>query len=454
MNPVAVSIKDISKKFRLFNSPKERFLEALHPFNKKYHREFWALRDINFNVQRGATVGIVGRNGSGKSTLLQIIYSVLRPTSGTVETDGRMSALLELGAGFSPEFTGRNNVMMNGTMMGFSAEEMKKRMPVIEAFADIGEFIDQPVKIYSSGMFVRLAFAAAINVDPDILIVDEALAVGDVKFQHKCFQKFEEFQKSGKTIIFVTHDMNAVVRHCDSAVLLNEGRLVQTGKPKDVMNRYMDILESRNSRSRAAVVEATSPADSLDNLVSAEENLTGLKEFLSDFSGIERLHTRKSYNKNEYRQNNGRVDVLDYYIICNGVEDPVSVISGDTIDLYLKVRFNEPFDNPLAGFSVKTTDGLIIMGTHNMCFGIPIVRSAGSEIAIFKFSIKLPLHAGDYFFDIGTIDMGTDILDRRCSAIHLYVHESTRFDGIAYLETHFHEVERKSCNMPEWIKNK
>jgi ABC-type polysaccharide/polyol phosphate transport system ATPase subunit len=241
-NSIAVSVNNVSKKFRLFGSSKDRFWEALHPFNKKYHREFWALKDINFEVPKGTTLGIVGRNGSGKSILLQIICSVLQPTSGTVNVNGRVSALLELGAGFNPEFTGRENVLLNGALMGFPRAEMEERLPVIEAFADIGEFVDQPVKTYSSGMFVRLAFAAAINVDPDVLIVDEVLAVGDAKFQHKCYQKFIEFQKAGKTIIIVTHSTDAVVRHCDQAVLLENGRVVEIGEPKSITNYYMDLL--------------------------------------------------------------------------------------------------------------------------------------------------------------------------------------------------------------------
>jgi ABC-type polysaccharide/polyol phosphate transport system ATPase subunit len=442
----SIVIKDVSKKFRLFGSVTERMKEALHPFNKKYHREFWALRDINIEIPKGTTFGIVGRNGSGKSTLLQIICSIMRPTTGEVHVDGRISALLELGGGFNDNLTGRDNVFINGAIMGFSRAEMKERMVLIEEFADIGDFIDQPVKIYSSGMFVRLAFAAAINVDPEILIVDEALAVGDAKFQHKCYAKFHDFQEAGKTVILVTHDTGAIVKHCDSAVLLDSGGLIQTGEPKEIVNRYLDILEGRGSSERAQSPGETSSADSLNDPVSVG---VGLKEFLSDFSGVERLHIRKSYNKDEYRQTNGRADVVDYLITCNGVEDPVSITSGDNIDLYFKVRFNEPVENPLAGFSVKTKDGLDIMGFHNMCFDSPIARSTGSELVIFKFSIEMPLHAGDYFLDFGVGDMGEDVLDRRCSAIHLHVLENIRFDGITYLETHFDELERKKCKIPE-----
>lgn len=240
----SISVRNLSKKYRLFNSPEERFKEALHPFKKKYHKEFWALKDVTFDVQKGSTVGIIGRNGSGKSTLLQIICGVLKPTSGTVTVNSRISALLELGAGFNPELTGRQNVILNGIVQGFSRDEMNAKIPQIREFADIGEFFDQPVKIYSSGMFVRLAFAAAINVDPDILIVDEALAVGDAKFQQKCYNKFLEFQTKGKTILFVSHNTDAIVRHCDYAILLERGEIVEIGMPKVITNYYIDLLFS------------------------------------------------------------------------------------------------------------------------------------------------------------------------------------------------------------------
>ena len=244
MSQIAVSLKNISKKFRLFESPKDRLKEALHPFKKKYHKEFWALKDISFDVPKGKTLGIIGRNGSGKSALLQIICGVLQPTTGSVTVNGRISALLELGADFSPEFTGRENVLMKGIRTGLSKAEMIERLPEIEAFADIGEFINYPLKTYSSGMFVRLAFATAINIDPEVLIVDEALAVGDVKFQYKCYQKFIEFQKAGKTIIFVTHDIQAVLKHCDKAILLENGSAIDYGNPVTVTTYYVDLLFS------------------------------------------------------------------------------------------------------------------------------------------------------------------------------------------------------------------
>lgn len=239
---IAISVRQVSKKFRLFNSAKERLAEALHPFQKQFHREFWALKDVSFEIYRGEVIGILGRNGSGKSTLLQIICGIMQPTEGEVEVRGRISALLELGAGFNPEFTGRENVILNGSIMGISRQEMLLRLPVIEAFADIGEFFDQPVKTYSSGMFVRVAFAAAIHVDPDILIVDEALSVGDVRFQHKCFQTLVEFQKRKKTILLVTHSTEVIVKHCDRAILLDGGVILKDGAPNNVVDSYLELM--------------------------------------------------------------------------------------------------------------------------------------------------------------------------------------------------------------------
>ena len=231
---IAISVKNLTKLYKLYNKPIDRLKEALSPFRRKYHRDFTALNDISFEIKKGETIGIIGKNGSGKSTLLKLLTGVVTPSSGTVITNGKISALLELGAGFNPNFTGIENVYFNGSIMGFTKEEIDERIATILEFADIGEFVNQPVKMYSSGMFVRLAFSLAINVDPDILIVDEALAVGDSRFQLKCFQKFEDFRKAGKTLIFVSHGMADVVRSCKRAIWINEGVLCEDGDAKIV----------------------------------------------------------------------------------------------------------------------------------------------------------------------------------------------------------------------------
>jgi len=242
---IAISIKNVNKSYRLYDNPLQILKEALHPFRKKYHHDFAALHDISFNIPKGETVGILGRNGSGKSTLLQIICGILQPTTGNVVTSGRISALLELGAGFNPNFTGRSNVYMNGALMGFSRAEMDAQMESIEEFADIGEFIDQPAKTYSSGMYIRLAFACAINVKPDILIVDEALSVGDVFFQQKCYAKIRDIIAGGTTCLFVSHDTQAIMNICNHAILLRNGEIDYMGPPEEAVSRYYSTMGKR-----------------------------------------------------------------------------------------------------------------------------------------------------------------------------------------------------------------
>jgi ABC-type polysaccharide/polyol phosphate transport system ATPase subunit len=443
---IAVSVKNVSKKYRLFNSPKDRFLEVFHPLNKKYHRDFWALKGITMEILKGQTVGIIGRNGSGKSTLLQIICSILKPTTGEISVNGRVSALLELGAGFNQEFTGRENVFINGALMGFSHKEMEERMPVIESFADIGEFIDQPVKIYSSGMFVRLAFACAINVDPDILIVDEALAVGDAKFQYKCYQKFHEFQEAGKTIILVTHDINAIVKHCDYAFLLENGTVFKEGEPRDVVNYYIDILEGRDTK-KEDIVPASSITENLDNGFTELSNNSELDQFLEEVPKFDQCHKRKSYHQKEYRQSSPKCEIIDYLIVGEREIDPTLITSGETIDIYLKVKYHTPIPSPLFGMSIKTVDGLFIYGFNSFFIKKFVEAVDNAEIVVFKFSVKMKLHAGDYFFDFGTDEKITDTsyncLERRCAIAHIEVLEKYELGGFVDLEADCQEILRK-----------
>ncbi|HJD26931.1 MAG TPA: ABC transporter ATP-binding protein, partial [Candidatus Blautia intestinipullorum] len=240
MSDLAIQVKHLDKMYKLYNKPSDRLRETLGL--KVPVKEHYALRDVSFDVKRGETVGIIGTNGSGKSTILKIITGVLNPTAGEVTVDGRISALLELGAGFNPEYSGVENVYLNGTMMGFTKEEIDGRLQDILDFADIGDFVYQPVKSYSSGMFVRLAFAVAINIDPEILIVDEALSVGDVFFQAKCYRKFEDFKAMGKTILFVSHDLSSIARYCDRVILLNKGVKLNEGTPKKMVDMYKQLL--------------------------------------------------------------------------------------------------------------------------------------------------------------------------------------------------------------------
>ncbi|WP_415844499.1 ABC transporter ATP-binding protein [Stutzerimonas zhaodongensis] len=239
---VAISVSGLAKCFHIYEKPRDRLMQMLTRGQRQYFREFWAMSDVSFNVKKGETVGIVGRNGSGKSTLLQMICGTLNPTHGTIETNGRIAALLELGSGFNPEFSGRENVFLNAAVLGLNRQETERKFPEIEAFAEIGDFIDQPVKTYSSGMMVRLAFAVAINVDPQILIVDEALSVGDELFQRKCFARIEAIKESGATILFVSHSGGTVIDLCDRAILLDGGRKLTEGAPKAVIGKYQRLL--------------------------------------------------------------------------------------------------------------------------------------------------------------------------------------------------------------------
>jgi ABC-type polysaccharide/polyol phosphate transport system ATPase subunit len=237
MARIVIDVKELSKRFGMYSSPAGRLIEILSPFRQRDNK-FWALKDVSFQVKEGEALGIIGRNGSGKSTLLQVLCGVLRLTSGQITVNGRISALLELGAGFHFEFKGRDNVYMNGAIMGLSKKEMDERFQAIADFAEIGDFMEQPMKTYSSGMFVRLAFACAVNVAPDILIVDEALAVGDAYFQQKCIQKIMEFRTGGGTMLIASHDMNTIRTLCDSALLLNKGTVVDYGDPARVTDAY------------------------------------------------------------------------------------------------------------------------------------------------------------------------------------------------------------------------
>ena len=241
----AIRVTNVTKVYKMYEKPIDRLKESLHPRHKEYHKKFYALNNISFNVGKGETVGIIGTNGSGKSTILKIITGVLSPTDGSVEVEGTISALLELGAGFNSDYTGIENIYMNGTMMGFSRKEMDGKLQDILDFADIGDFVYQPVKTYSSGMFVRLAFALAINVEPEILIVDEALSVGDVFFQSKCYRRMEEIREKGTTILMVTHDMGSIIKYCDRVVLLNKGNFVAQGEPGHMVDLYKKILANQ-----------------------------------------------------------------------------------------------------------------------------------------------------------------------------------------------------------------
>ena len=377
MGDVAIQVEHLSKMYKLYNKPSDRLKEALGM--KVKVREHFALNDVNFQVSRGETVGIIGTNGSGKSTVLKIITGVVSPTKGEVKVDGRISALLELGAGFNGEYSGLENVYLNGTMIGFSKEEIDSKLDDILTFADIGDFIYQPVKTYSSGMFVRLAFAVAINIDPDILIVDEALSGGDVFFQAKCYRKFEEFKQKGKTIVFVSHDLNSISRYCDRVILLNKGNILDEGDPKKIVDLYKKILVQR-----AEVPEELEQDE-------VEESIQTGTEFQRPFPR----------NPEVLEYGDKEAEIVDFTL-----EDAHGIATNtiqkmEKFTIKMKVHFKEDIDEVIYAFTIKDMRGTEITGTNTMFEKIPVEPQKKGNTQIITFRQTMNLQGGEYLLSLG-----------------------------------------------------
>lgn len=369
--PIAISVDNVSKVYKLFTKPADRVIDALHLAPWKKVPEHHALNDVSFEVKQGEMVGIIGTNGSGKSTILKIITGVLHPTQGDVKVNGRISALLELGAGFNREYTGIENIYLNGTMIGFSKEEIDAKLKDILDFADIGDFVYQPVKTYSSGMFVRLAFAVAINIEPEILIVDEALAVGDVFFQAKCYRKFDEFKKKGKTILFVSHDLSSIVKYCDRVVLLNKGTKLGEGKAKEMIDVYKQVLVGQYDENENK--EATETTANIDG---------GANEELLEYG------SRKA-------------EITECYITDNKGKRTNALIKGEPFTIHMKASFAERVQAPIFAFTIKNARGTEITGTNTMfekAFMEAVDKGVIKEVT---FSQKMDLQGGDYLLSLG-----------------------------------------------------
>lgn len=373
----AIKVKDLTKTYRIYDKPVDRLKESLDPFKKKYHRDFNALNEVSFNLKKGDALGIIGKNGSGKSTLLKMITGVLTPTSGEIHVNGKISALLELGAGFNPEYTGLENVYLNGTIMGYTKEQVDEKLEDILSFADIGEFIKQPVKSYSSGMFARLAFAVAINVDPDILIVDEALSVGDIHFQAKCYRKFDEFKEKGKTILFVSHSLDSIIRYCNTAILLNEGVLIGEGSPKEMVDIYKRILTNSNMQNSSTSLEE------------------GKSQVVTNWKSKIDIHP----DFLEYGDK--QVEIVDFGMF-DQLNNLNSSFQSDEITTFrARVKFNENIRNPIFAYSIKDIKGLEIAGTNTWYDGSFTGHfSEGDEIVV-SFSQQLSLQEGTYALSLG-----------------------------------------------------
>lgn len=415
----------------------------MHPFKKKFHREFWALRDVDLEIPRGATVGILGVNGSGKSTLLQIICSILQPTTGTVEVHGRVAALIELGAGFNPDLTGRENAEINCAIMGLDGRAVRERLPGIEAFADIGEFFDQPVKTYSSGMFMRVAFATAISVDPDILIIDEALAVGDAKFQQKCFRKFRDYQSSGKTILLVTHDRSALPRLCSMGILLNQGHVIKIGDPKNVMDEYSRLLAVGDASVGAVAV---SSAATQHLVAHGQTNLEGAAfDFARVFDGrpitVDSCSQNPTYNKNEFRYGLGGAEIIDYVLVSGSRVNHHDIGCGASMDVYLRVRFDQAVEAPIIGVNVKTDEGVLSFGINTEWLRVALKPRARGDVAVYKCTLRMDLGPGNWFLDLAVAQSGTELLHVREGVAHIVITQVWRSIGLASLRTEFSELQ-------------
>ena len=381
MSEYAIRVKDVSKLYKLYDRNIDRLRDSLGFGSGKY-KEHYALRNLSFDIGKGECIGIIGTNGAGKSTILKIITGVLTPTSGEVEIDGRVSALLELGAGFNMEYTGIENVYLNGTMMGFSKEEIDSRLQSILDFADIGEFVNQPVKSYSSGMFVRLAFAVAINIDPEILIVDEALSVGDVFFQAKCYKKFEEFKQAGKTIVFVSHDLSSIQKYCDKAILLDKGKKIGEGKPFEIIDLYKKAMVGMLD------TEESAEADKVRKEAEASRKGELMKDSLPLNPEVQEYGDRL-------------IEIVDFAVIDGSGKITGTLMKGEEFTVKVKIRANIPTSDPIVAVTIKDSKGTDISGTNTMFEGVNLGNMSPGDERTVSFTQNADMQGGQYILSLG-----------------------------------------------------
>lgn len=396
-----VLVQNVSKLYRLYQRPADRIREILPFFSNQLHTDFWALQDISFQLERGEFLGLVGPNGCGKSTLLQIVCGILPPTNGRVVTQGRIAALLELGAGFNPEFTGRENVFLNGEIMGLSRVEIERAFPSIEAFADIGKFINRPVKEYSSGMYVRLAFSTAIHVDPDILIVDEALAVGDAVFANRCVRKFEELKQRGVTVLFVSHDLGLVKQLANRAMLLLGGRIEAQGSPRDVINRYIGlVLEKQKS---------DAPRET----------------------------------KGSFRHGDGTSEIREIRLLNSSGEPARAIASGERVTVRVRTVFHRAKNGPMVGILIRNRIGMDVYGTNTRVESIDLGDFAAGEQLNIEFHFDCWLTPQEYTLTVATQNADGSSHDWVDDAIAFEVVDARAMAGVANLRAEVTWTKRK-----------
>ena len=396
----AIEVKNLSKVYKLYNKPIDRLKESISITRKNYHKDFYALNDINFSVDKGESFGIIGVNGSGKSTLLKIITGVLSKTSGDILVNGKIAALLELGAGFNMEYTGIENIYMNGTMMGFSKKEMDEKLDRIIEFADIGDFINMPVKTYSSGMFVRLAFALSIAVDPEILIVDEALSVGDVFFQTKCYKRMDELKQKGTTIIMVTHDLGAVIKYCDRTMVLNGGAQIAVGTPHEMVDLYKKILAGQEP------VDLGIDGNGEEVLKDSESHDSIAKNYLND----KPLKDSMSINPHADIYGDMKAEFIDFGILDEKGNPATVIVKSENFTIKEKIRMNEDIKDPIFTWTIKDKRGTDLTGTNTMLEKIDTGFGEKGRIYDVSFTQKMRLQGGEYLLSMSCTSFEGDEL--------------------------------------------
>ena len=400
---LAIEVDNVQKIYKLYDKPSDRMKEAFGFGKKTKHKLHYALKGVDMKIYQGETVGIIGTNGSGKSTILKIITGVLNPTSGRVLVNGRISALLELGAGFNMEYNGIENVYLNGTMMGFSEKEIEAKLPEILSFADIGDYVYQPVKTYSSGMFVRLAFAVAINIEPEILIVDEALSVGDVFFQAKCYHKFEEFKKMGKTIVFVSHDLSSISKYCDRVY---QGNILGEGSPKAMIDTYKRVLVGQYDGPEGVGEETASLLD--------DEDLQRAAAQKADEKGTDASQASmeaKGQNPNALEYGTKQAQIEEFYITDDRGVPTNAILKGSMFTIHMRVRFMDHIPAPIFAFSVKNVIGVEITGTNTMIEKAFLDSVEPGEVKNVTFTQKMNLQGGEYLLSLGVTGYNQDTFE-------------------------------------------
>lgn len=439
---LAIVVENVSKCYEVYSQPSDRlkqmaasaFARATGAQRRRFHTEFWALRDVSLEVARGECVALIGRNGSGKSTLLQVITGTVAPTAGHVGVKGRVAALLELGSGFNPEFTGLENVYLNASLLGMERHEVDAKLDDILAFADIGEFVNQPVRTYSSGMVVRLAFAVQAQIDPEILIVDEALAVGDARFQAKCFARLKALREAGTSILLVTHSTEQVVTHCDRAVLLERGQKLADGVPRPIVNQYLDLLYGRTP---AAPRNGEVP--SAGGALAAKAIPAQVEACDPEFAKREeaRFASRPLYNPYEHRWGDQRAELVDFMVFTGDQAYPQVVRSGQAVTCYVRYRFREPIVGPIFGVTLKTKEGVTVYGTNTELARLEQPLTGEQVDGVLRVTLPLNCAPGDYFLSLGLAsrDASGEVIphDRRYDAIHLCVEADQPFIGVTNL---------------------